>query len=198
MIRNTGNVDVREGRRPRERAPPRCFVCLATTNSSDQPLIECCRCCVAHERCLIDELSTHPDDWECPICNDLYTAQLSGSSFWFSIFAQEIQSRCKLRCVNGIFAFECFFGFVVQILLSAYISKAILWVVTHQDSYPIGDGSVITFTLPPNINDLLLGLIAYFVWVPLWLLIIFIGKMIITGRQKIKHATDFTFPHDNS
>jgi len=171
-------------------ASPRCFKCLRTADSHQQPLYYCCKDKVAHEKCFIDFISSRNGSWKCQTCHSEYVAQLSGSSFWLSIFATNIKSSWRMRAVNIIFAVECILGFLVDLVIAAYVAKAILWVITHQSTYPISD--YLSFTMQPNITDLLLGLIAYLVWIPLWLLILFIVRMTLFGSKKKRSESDFT------
>lgn len=170
---------------------PRCFICLRTYDSHEQPLYYCCKEKVAHEKCFIDYISTRHGNWICNTCHDEYAAQLSGSSFWLSIFATNIQSRAKMSAISFIFAVECIVGFLIQLMIAAYIAKAILWVITHQSSFYVSES--LSFTIRPDVSDLLLGLIAYLVWIPPWILILFIARITCYRGKAKKENSDFLF-----
>lgn len=176
---------------------PRCFVCMSTADTKTRPMFYCCRCRSAHEKCFIDYMSaphtnmaittyrtklSESRQWFCSTCQEPFKAQLSGTSFWFSLCATNIQTWKRLNTINTIFTIECVLTFLIQLLLCAYVAKFILWIFTHATTFTIGDTAY--FTLRPNFSDILLGLIAYFVLVPPCMLLIYLVRLTIRQPKK--------------
>jgi hypothetical protein len=173
----------------------------------------CCRCRAVHEKCFVDYISTptarafmlgdatgQHRRWACTTCNHQFSAQLSGTSFWFSLCASNIRSWRNLRTVNWIFAIECILTMCIQLLLCAYVAKFILWIFTHASTFSLG--GVLEFTIRPNFTDILLGILAYLIIVPPCMLVIYLVH--ITTHAPKKSERDFddvddgdNMPNDN-
>lgn len=153
-----------------------CFRCFKYHDAAKVNPVPCCKCEVAHCKCLIDFTETY-NSAVCHYCGEGYVTNIDQESIWLRPFKFRVPVRHAKSCLQWTYAVDTILILFVTLVTSLYLAKALLWL--DLDSTDIQIGDVMHIRFEPGPSDLILAPISWLVFIPTALLIAFLLRAIV-------------------